>query len=221
MVGQGMARASNVRRVAVAPRGVRTPKQARSRQTRDRIVAAAIAVFERQGYDDTTTAAIAREAGIGVGTLYAYFADKRKLLLEVLDGTVRAMSDMVVDALTPERWRTGEPRDQVRATIEAVMGSRLISPGIQRILWERHLKDPEFRDANMAIESRMIAALENLFATLRSEGILRDIDVHAAAFVVHASVEWVSSRLVLGEAAARHEDVVAGATEMVSRYLFD
>ena len=216
-----MARAISARRVVAVPRGVRTPQQARSRQTRDRIVAAAIAVFEAQGYDETTTAAIARKAGIGVGTLYAYFADKRKLMLEILDGTARAMSDMVVEALAPERWRSGEPRDQVRATIEAVMGSRLISPGIQRILWERHLKDPEFRDANMAIESRMLAALEHLFATLRSDGILRDIDPHAAAFVVHASIEWVSSRLVLGEADVEHEDVVAGATEMVSRYLFD
>ena len=82
-------------------------------------------------------------------------------MLEILDGSVRTMSDMVVEALAPERWRTGTPRDHVRATIEAVMGSRLISPGIQRILWERHLKDPEFRAANMAIDrlSRLLRQL--------------------------------------------------------------
>jgi AcrR family transcriptional regulator len=202
------------------PRGVRTPQQARSRKTRNRIVAAAIAAFETNGYDDTTTAAIARRAGIGVGTLYAYFPDKRKLMLEVLDGTVRAMSDMVVEALAPERWREGAPREHVRAVIEAVMSSRLISPGIQRILWERHLKDPEFRDAVLAIEHRVREALERLFADLEARGVLRPVAPHAAAFVVHAAVEWIASRLVLGEADVPQPDVVEAATDMVARYLF-
>ena len=207
------------RKLRPVKRVVRTPQQARSRETRERIVAAAIAAFEEHGYDDTNTAAIARRAGIGVGTLYGYFADKRKLMLEILDGTVREMADMVVEALDPARWAAGDPREHVRFAIEAVVGSRRISPGLQRILWERHLRDPEFRDANMAIESRMIAALEELFAALRARGVLREVDAHAAAYVVHASVEWIATRLVLGEADVVREDVVEAATDMIARFL--
>ena len=207
------------RKLRPVKRVVRTPQQARSRETRERIVAAAIAAFEEHGYDDTNTAAIARRAGIGVGTLYGYFADKRKLMLEILDGTVREMADMVVEALDPARWAAGDPREHVRFAIEAVVGSRRISPGLQRILWERHLRDPEFRDANMAIESRMIAALEELFAALHARGVLREVDAHAAAYVVHASVEWIATRLVLGEADVVREDVVGAATEMIARFL--
>ena len=207
------------RKLRAVKRVVRTPQQARSRETRERVVAAAIAAFEEHGYDDTNTAAIARRAGIGVGTLYGYFADKRKLMLEILDGTVREMADMVVEALDPARWAAGDPREHVRFAIEAVVGSRRISPGLQRILWERHLRDPEFRDANMAIESRMIAALEELFAALRARGVLREVDAHAAAYVVHASVEWIATRLVLGEADVVREDVVEAATDMIARFL--
>lgn len=210
---------ARARKLRSAKRTVRTPQQARSRETRERIVAAAIAAFEEHGYDDTNTAAIARRAGIGVGTLYGYFPDKRKLMLEILDGTVREMADMVVEALDPARWAKGKPRDHVRFAIEAVVGSRRISPGLQRILWERHLRDPEFRDANMAIESRMIAALEELFAALRERGVLRDVDARAAAYVVHASVEWIATRLVLGEADVVREDVVEAATDMIARFL--
>lgn len=210
---------ARARKLRSAKRTVRTPQQARSRETRERIVAAAIAAFEEHGYDDTNTAAIARRAGIGVGTLYGYFPDKRKLMLEILDGTVREMADMVVEALDPARWAKGQPRDHVRFAIEAVVGSRRISPGLQRILWERHLRDPEFRDANMAIESRMIAALEELFAALRERGVLRDVDARAAAYVVHASVEWIATRLVLGEADVVREDVVEAATDMIARFL--
>ena len=210
------ARAGHLRSVK---RAVRTPQQARSRVTRERIVAAAIAAFEEHGYDDTNTAAIARRAGIGVGTLYGYFPDKRKLMLEILDGTVREMADMIVEALDPARWEQGEPREHVRAAIEAVVGSRRISPGLQRILWERHLRDPQFREANLAIENRMRASLETLFAALRERGVLRDVDRHAAAYVVHASVEWIATRLVLGEADVVREDVVEAATDMIARFL--
>lgn len=216
-----MPRSGASGRLKVVRRAIRTPQQARSRQTRDRIVAAAIAAFEELGYDAVTTATIARGAHIGVGTLYAYFPDKRKIMLEVLDGTVRTMADMVVEALAPERWRKGTPREHVRAAIEAVVGSRLISPGIQRILWERHLKDPEFRDANLAIESRVLAALEQLFAALHDDGRLRDVDARAAAFVVHSSVEWIATRLVLGEADVSRDDVVETATDMIARFLFE
>lgn len=216
-----MARASAS--TSAAPRRarlLRTPQQARSRQTRDRIVAAAIAAFEQDGYDATTTAAIARRAGIGVGTLYGYFPDKRKIMLEILDGAVATMSAMVVEALEPSRWREGEPRALVRDVVEAVVGWRRIGPGIQRIVWERHLRDPEFRDAVLAIEHRVRDALERLFAELEAAGRMRRVEPRAAAYVVHAAIEWISSRVVLGEADVAREDVVDAATDMVTRYLF-
>jgi AcrR family transcriptional regulator len=180
-----------------------------------------VAAFEEGGYDETTTAAIARRAGIGVGTLYGYFPDKRALLLEILDGTVRAIADHVVEALVPERWREGDPRAHIRAVIEAVFGSRLITPGIQRILWERYFKDPEFRGAVLALEGRIRAALEALLGALAAEGRLRPIDARAAAFVIHTSVEWTASRLVLGDADVELDATTEAATDMVWRFLFD
>jgi AcrR family transcriptional regulator len=201
------------------PRGSRTPQQARSRRTRERILAAAVTAFEAGGYDETTTAAIARRAGVGVGTLYAWFPDKRALLLEILDGTVRAIADHVVEALVPERWREGDPRVHIRTVIEAVFGARTITPGIQRILWERYFKDPEFRAAVSQLEQRMRGAIETLLHALAGDGRLRDLDAHTAAFVIHTSVEWTASRLVLGEADVGHADAVEAVTDMVSRFL--
>ena len=84
--------------------------------------------------------------------------------------------------------------------IESVFGARLISPGIQRILWERYFKDPQFRAAVLHLEQRVREALETLLAALAGEGRLRALDAHAASFVIHTSVEWTASRLVLGDA---------------------
>jgi AcrR family transcriptional regulator len=208
-------------RTAAPPRGIRTPQQARSRRTREGILAAAVASFEERGYDETTTAAIARRAEIGVGTLYAYFPDKRALLLEILDGTVRAIADHVVESLVPERWREGDPRSHIRAVIESVFGARMISPGIQRILWERYFKDPEFRAAVQHLENRVREALETLLGALAAEGRLRALDAHAASFLIHTSVEWTASRLVLGDADVALEAAADAATDMVWRFLFE
>jgi AcrR family transcriptional regulator len=209
------------RATAPLPSGLRTPQQARSRRTRERILAAAVAAFEAGGYDETTTAAIAARAGVGVGTLYAWFPDKRALLLEILGGTVNAISEHVVQELVPEKWRDDDPRRQLRAVIEAVFGAREFSPGIQRILWERFFKDPEFRAAVQRIESRVRTAIEALLAVLAAEGRIRALDPHAAAFVIHTSVEWTASRLVLGDGGMPTEVAVDAMTDMVARFLFD
>jgi AcrR family transcriptional regulator len=59
----------------------RRPKQARSRATCEAIVEAAAQVLERRGADGFNTNAVAERAGVSIGTLYQYFADKQALLV--------------------------------------------------------------------------------------------------------------------------------------------
>lgn len=48
---------------------------------RDRVLAAAVIVIARTGFDRATMAEIAAEAGMSVGNLYRYFTDKQALIL--------------------------------------------------------------------------------------------------------------------------------------------
>ena len=202
-------------------RPVRVPQQARSRRTRQRILDAAIESFETLGYDETTTAEIARQAGLAIGSVYDYFRDKRAILLEILRDTVEQMADLVVQGLAPEAWAHADPREGVRRLLDQVFHSRTVRPGVQRILWERFFKDPEIRRAMEAIEQRVRGAIETLLAALRRDGRLRVDDVATAAFVIHLSAEWTASRLVLGGAPVAIDAAVDAATDMISRYLFD
>ena len=198
----------------------RTPQQARSRRTREQILKAAVACFEKRGYEETTTAEIARRARIAVGTFYLYFTDKRAILLELLDGTINEIANYVVQNLQPEAWRHADARASVRAMIDALFHTRTIQPGLQRILWERYFKDPQFRAAVQVIEHRVRAAMLDLFAALAAESRLRVPDLTAAAFVVYTAIEWTASRLVLGEGGTEIEPAVEAASDMVSRFLF-
>jgi AcrR family transcriptional regulator len=58
----------------------RKPVQARSKQTVERIVAAAAHVFSERGYAATTNH-VADAAGLSIGSLYQYFPDKDALLV--------------------------------------------------------------------------------------------------------------------------------------------
>jgi AcrR family transcriptional regulator len=202
-------------------REIRVPQQDRSRKTRERVLHAAIECFDELGYDETTTAEIARRAGIGVGTLYGYFRDKRDILLEILEETVNEIANYTILELQPEAWQHDDPREHVRALIDALFHTRRIHPGMQRILWERYFKDPEFRAAVQQIEHRIIAALVSLLESLRAGGKVRISDSQTAAFVVHSAVEWTASRLVLSGDEDAVDRAVVATSDMVSRFLFD
>ncbi len=195
---------------------VRVPQQARSRRTRARILDAAAGVFEKGGYDETTTAEIARQAGVAVGSIYSYFADKRAILLELLDETVAQMGAEVVAELAPERWRDVDLREKVRALVETVLKTRRLRPGVQRILWERYFKDPQVHEAFEAIENEIVGAIEQLLSALVAEGRVPAQDTTSAAFVIHTSVEWISARLMLGGAP---DEVVNAAVETTSKMI--
>ena len=61
------------------------PRAARARETRRRIINAALRLFVDEGYMPTTMSAIAREAGVAVQTLYLAFGSKASILSAALD----------------------------------------------------------------------------------------------------------------------------------------
>jgi AcrR family transcriptional regulator len=66
----------------------------KSAETRDRILEAAGALFERGGYYNVAIGAIAEEAGIGRASLYYYFLDKEAI--------ARALFDSIADRIVAQ-----------------------------------------------------------------------------------------------------------------------
>ena len=60
------------------------PVQARSQKTRDNLLKAALALYEKKGYHKTTVDDIAAEAGVSTGIAYRYFRNKKDILLTVI-----------------------------------------------------------------------------------------------------------------------------------------
>lgn len=79
-----------------------TGKTARGMATRQRIVEAAARLFIADGYLTTTIAAIAREAGSGVQTVYLAFGSKVAILKTAIDVAVAGDYEDVPARLRPE-----------------------------------------------------------------------------------------------------------------------
>lgn len=98
-----------------------TPQQSRSRDTLDRLLAAADVEFARHGLAGATTTAIAERAGVSVGALYRFFDDKRAiadaLAQRYLDDAAHAFA-AVLDAAGDDRDVDATVRRLVRCAAE-------------------------------------------------------------------------------------------------------
>ncbi len=69
----------------------RTRNEERKRRTRERLLSAAGRVFVRDGYHKPNTSDIVAEAGVGQGTFYRNFRDKREIFETLLEGFISAL----------------------------------------------------------------------------------------------------------------------------------
>ena len=64
---------------------IREPKQQRAIEKKEKIIEAGFNLICKNGYYNTNTAEIAKEAGVSTGIVYQYFKDKYDILIEGLE----------------------------------------------------------------------------------------------------------------------------------------
>ncbi|WIX77194.1 TetR/AcrR family transcriptional regulator [Amycolatopsis carbonis] len=79
--------------------GFRPPQQARSRESLQKVLAAAERVLADGGIEEFTVGAVADQAGLSVGAIYRRFSGKDQLLYAVKDDLLGRLETTVGDAL--------------------------------------------------------------------------------------------------------------------------
>lgn len=163
-----------------------------------RILAAGRELFSRDGFDATTTRDIARQAGIGTGTLFLYFPEKRDLLLRLFTDDVEPVHRAAVASLDPSL-------PLLEATLRvfrSLYDYYARDPRLSRVfLSELAFLDPQRRSALAVFTLEFVQVIADLVAVARDRGELaRDVDPLAAArtlFRLYYAVliEWVSGGL--------------------------
>jgi AcrR family transcriptional regulator len=86
---------------------------AKSDETRARILQAAIDLFRRQGFDQTTMREIATEAGVATGAAYYYFDSKDAIVLAFYSQALTEMEPLLEQALA----RSKDLRERIGALV--------------------------------------------------------------------------------------------------------
>jgi AcrR family transcriptional regulator len=154
----------------------------------DRIIAAALAVFDENGYATTRLRDIARRAGVSLPTLLLYFSSKEELFREVVRSTLLA-SLSSPDEGAPHT-ETSAP-DSVRA-LALRYWNTMERPELVAILRLTIGELPRFPElaifhATEALE-RFVRTLELIIEGGVARGELRPVDVRASARMVLATL---------------------------------
>jgi AcrR family transcriptional regulator len=162
------------------PRALRADAE----RNRRRVLDAARKVFAEHGLA-VGVDAVARAAGVGVGTLYRRFPTKHALLTAVIEDGVCALADEV--ELLAE---VDDPWDAFAGAVGAFAGAIARDRGFYEIIHGT----PEFVTVAVAAKQRLIAALDLLLQRAQAAGVVRDDvvadDVGALCMVAARLPRW-------------------------------
>jgi AcrR family transcriptional regulator len=207
-------------------RALRAPHrrpQARGVATRRRLLEAAERGFGAKGYEPTSMNEIAEAAGVGVGTLYHHFPDKRALLLALIDdwGDRELARDRGGEFF--ERYLGPDPRAAMHTDLTA-RAERLRRDGsFQLVLMQLADRDHDVRARLDRIRQVRHERLRDLVDLGQRRGVFRrSVDPLAAAFLIQNAINVTAIEVCVH----RHRELKVGVmidelTDMICRYLLE
>lgn len=146
-------------------------RQEQAAQTRDRIAAAARAVFVEHGYAAATIGAVAAAAGVSEPTVYRVFGSKRGILMALLDQMGRQAADAEVAAR--ERDPGGDPREQLRVEVDHIVGVFADWIDFAQVILNVGASDPAVAAVGREGDRRRYARQAPLVRRWHRNGVLR------------------------------------------------
>jgi AcrR family transcriptional regulator len=157
----------------------------RARQTIGVVLEAAARVLQREGYARATTNRIAEVAGVSVGTIYQYFADKD----QIFDALIRRELEALQRLLEGIAWDPGESlADSLQRLLRSLVRARPDAPVLYRSL--EQVTNALFRRRVGEARGSVTARVREFLVSHREEIRVPDLDV--AAFVMVAAAEGVA-----------------------------
>jgi len=196
---------------------VREPKQKRSSETCERIRLAALTLFCRDGYYRTTTNAIAKEAGVPIGSLYSYFADKDALFLDILADYHKMFVRANDEILSQEDLFRTNKRAWTRALIESLISVHEKSRDLNREIKILALSRPDIADYCRQNATFTQKLTRDYLIRFREDFNIQDIE--AAAVVAFTFITSIVDYVVFDNPEADRTLIVDTAVEWLYRAL--
>ena len=161
---QAIAQAQD-RSLDADPAAAERPLRADARRNRERLVAAARDVFAEQGVS-ASMEAIARKAGVGVGTLYRHFPTRLDVVEAVYEEDVQELTDAAQRAVS-----TLEPLPAVEAFFDSFLSYAQTKKTLLTELRQAFEKNPAMRSRN---RDRIDASFDLVIERAKQAGVVRN-----------------------------------------------
>ncbi|MDP4093225.1 MAG: TetR/AcrR family transcriptional regulator [Bacillota bacterium] len=168
----------------------RLPKQRRAIENKALLLEAAKKLFTEKGYLNTNSNEIVKEAGISIGTFYAYYKDKKEVFMEIIDEYTREYNMKLEEALNS--IRNDNDRDYLKAIILATMDISKKYYGFEDELIAMRYTDNDIKLQNEINQKYIISKIKGMLNRMHFKNQNQDI----AAFLLFCLVDNFSYNIV-------------------------
>jgi AcrR family transcriptional regulator len=172
----------------------RPPRQDRARATFDAVLEAAADVITRRGYAAMTTNAVARRAGVSIGSVYQYFPNKTAILVCLLERHIRQIQPIVASGLATLTDSSQPFEEALRETLLGLVAAHdHHGPRLQQVLSEEVPHPPSIQRLRQKLEGGYVAEVADAFRR-RRDVHAEHPEIAAQLFVVvaEAMTVWLS-----------------------------
>jgi AcrR family transcriptional regulator len=165
------------------------------------ILRAAMTVFARKGIMKTRASDIAREAGVGKGTIYEYFRSKEEIFSASFEFYFENLSSNIQESLA----RTDDPEEKLRIIIEESLYGFLQDggkfAGLIMEFWAEGVRKKEDAILGPAQLNAIYAEFRTFIAEVIRDGITRGVfepvDAGKTASIIIAALDGIGLQWIL------------------------
>ena len=177
--------------------------QQRGRETRLRLLDAALVCFAKRGYDAAGVAEICRHAGVSKGAFYHHYRGKQALFLALLNQTATRLRDKIEEAIAS--------RDDPIARADATLLTVLRTFAKHRLLARLFLVEApgagrEFHQRILEIHHEFIGLIKQQLDAAVETGVIEPLDTQVASRAWFGALNEVITNWVLSSRPRRLED---------------
>ena len=200
----------------------RTPVQKRGMETRQKIIEAAEELFSKKGYLKTNALEIAAKAGVATGSIYAYFNNKKEVLIEIIRDFYARTSEKVLNAYNVKVQGDAadnylEGKKLVHSMIRAHYDAHNVNPSLHREILAMILLDKEIEEISREEDRKVTAAMMFLFKDYRKYTRIKDAE--AAAILLHRVGEEIIHHIKIMGSDIEGKRLLGELEDMICKYL--
>ena len=175
----------------------REPKQERGKLTREKLLGGGKKLFSKYSYHNVHAGDIAKEAGVAVGSFYAYFNNKRDLIIALSEEYVRDAKYRIFSLIQDDSLKVDniDLENIIYNLLKAAISVHKESSAFLSELIRMSFNDIKIKEQLDKLNIQIIHVLEENIRKLNNR--IPDKQIKALAYVLYYASEGVVHQIML------------------------